>query len=189
LAGDAARTLVASVERRRRQIQEGGPVRFHPLADRRASPAQNRALAIPAALRPHGVQRAEITRPGDRNHEVPPGVANHALDLALVIPLSLPAEAVLEKIMRLQAGEHRAELAHAIAEDLRHRQPRGVVEDRQRNPPKKAKAATCPSQNASAACAGYAFTNIASLCGRSTTRKRTFRDRPSTIAHASPKSA
>lgn len=40
------------------------------------------------------------------------------------------------------------------------------------NQPKKARAATYPPQNALAVSAGYAFTNTASLCGRSTAKKK-----------------
>src|SRR5215210_1046492 len=56
-------------------------------------------------------------------------------------------------------------------------------------PPKKAKAASCPSQNASAVSAGYAFTKQASECGRSTQKKWIRRCSPPITATASPKSA
>jgi hypothetical protein len=56
--------------------------------------------------------------------------------------------------MALQRGEHPAALARPVAQDLRHRKLGVIIQDRLRDAAKKAKAATCPSQKASATSAG-----------------------------------
>ena len=55
-------------------------------------------------------------------------------------------------------------------------------------PPKKAKAATCPSRNASVVSRGYALTKQASECGRSMQKKWILHRVPPIVATASPKS-
>jgi hypothetical protein len=55
--------------------------------------------------------------------------------------------------MALQRGEHPAALARPVAQDLRHRKLGVIIQDRLRDAA-KAKAATCPSQKASATSAG-----------------------------------
>ena len=70
----------------------------------------------------------EALDPRHRHQEVAPGVADQALDLAFVVALARPAEAVGEEVVRLQLGEDPRALARAVAEDARHRQARVVVQ-------------------------------------------------------------
>ena len=42
------------------------------------------------------IQRVEVSRPRQRDHEVPPGKLNETLDLAFVVPFARSAKAVLE---------------------------------------------------------------------------------------------
>src|SRR4051794_3348435 len=89
--------------------------------------------AIEAAPLEVGVEVGEAGEGRDRDQEVAPGVADQALDLALVVAFAGPAEAVEEQIVRLQLGEGPGPLPLAIAQDARHRQPGVVVEDRARH--------------------------------------------------------
>ena len=88
---------------------------------------------LEAALLEMGVQLGEAGDRRDRHQEVAPGVADQALDLALVVALAGPAEAVEEQVVRLQLGEGARPLAPAVAEDAGHRQLGVVVEDRPRH--------------------------------------------------------
>jgi hypothetical protein len=80
----------------------------------------------------------------DRHHEVAPRVADQPLDLALVVALARPPEAVSEQIVRLQFTEDLGALARAIPEDARHRQLAVVIEDRTRHPAEELEAGVVP---------------------------------------------
>ena len=91
--------LFARLENARRQRAEGGQVRLKPGADRlraRAGAAIEFRKAIRFKLR---VQRLEACGDGDRRQEPAPAIFNKALDLALVIALAGPPEAVAKQIM------------------------------------------------------------------------------------------
>jgi hypothetical protein len=91
------------------------------------------AQPVEAALLEVGVQGGEAGEGRDRHQEVAPGVADQALDLALVVALARPAEAVAEQVVRLQLGEGAGPPPLAAAQDAGHRQPGVVVEDRARH--------------------------------------------------------
>jgi len=76
-----------------------------------------------------GVQFVEAG--GDRygHHEVGPRKLHKPLDLALVVALCGPAEAVPKQIVAAQLCEGARPLALPVAADLRHRDLRVVVED------------------------------------------------------------
>ena len=67
------------------------------------------------------------TRDGDQ--EVPPDEADQSLDLALVVALARPAEAVLEQIVGLKLREDARSLPLPIAQDAGNRQLGVVVQD------------------------------------------------------------
>ena len=70
----------------------------------------------------------------DRHHEPAPGGLHQGLDLALVVALAGPAEAVAEQVVRLQMRERLRAPTRAVAQDPRHRKRRVVIEDRARHP-------------------------------------------------------
>jgi len=90
------------------------------------------------------IEGVEAFEHRDRHHEVAPGVANKAFDLALVVAFARPTEPVLEQIVRLQLAEHARALPLAIAENTGYRDLAVVVQDRPRHPAKKAKGANVP---------------------------------------------
>jgi hypothetical protein len=114
LRASARGAFVAGIERRRRKVNERGPISRQAFADRCISAAQNRALAGLTALQQHGVQFVEIAGARERNHEVPPRIPDHALDLAFVVSLAGAAKPVVEKIVRLQLGKGLGSSAFAI---------------------------------------------------------------------------
>jgi len=69
-----------------------------------------------------GVQRRKARDLREWHQVVAPGIANQALDLALVVALARPAEAVEEQVVRLQLGKAARALPLAIAQDASHRQ-------------------------------------------------------------------
>ena len=79
------------------------------------------------------VQRLEAFERRHRHHEVAAREADQPLDLALVVALARPAEAILEQVVRLQLGEHARALPLAVAQNARHRDLGVVVEDRLRH--------------------------------------------------------
>src|ERR1035437_4977446 len=80
------------------------------------------------------VELREARRVRDRHHKVAPRVAHKPFDLALVVALARPSEAVGEQIVRLQLAEDPRPLPPAIAQDARYRQLEVVVQDRARHP-------------------------------------------------------
>ncbi len=128
-----SRALVAGVIGRRRQGQERRLVWGHPLDDRFLMAAQFGCLAFPAAGLEMGIQSLEALKTGDGNQKVPAGVADQALDLAFIVALAGPPEAIGEEIVGLQLAEDPGALAHPVPQDTRHGQRGVVVEDRARN--------------------------------------------------------
>lgn len=78
--------------------------------------AQGRRLARLAALAQQEVQPVDVLGARDRDPEGPPYIAHHAFDVAFVISLSGPTEAILEQVMGLQHREHRAPLPRPVSE-------------------------------------------------------------------------
>src|SRR5665811_1372212 len=74
-----------------------------------------------AAFQQIGVQRLEALEHRDLYEEVAARIADQPFDLALVVAFARPAEPVLEKIVRLQLGEHARALPLAITEDAGYR--------------------------------------------------------------------
>jgi hypothetical protein len=85
---------------------------------------------LEAALLEMSVELGEAGEGWDRDQEVAPGIADQALDLALVVALAGPAEPIEEQVVRPQLGEGAGPLPLAAAQDPGHRQPGVVVEDR-----------------------------------------------------------
>ena len=130
--------------------------------------AQDRLAPPGAGIQEPGVQGVKTIRDRQRRHEVAPDKTDQPLHLAFVVAFARPAEPVLEQVMALQFRKHcerRRSPPFTIRATARrvlsYRIDRGT-------PPKKSKAATCPSQKASAVSAGYALTKQPSECGRST---------------------
>src|SRR5262245_50141968 len=90
------------------------------------------------------IQRGEAGGPRNRHQEVPPDIADQPLDLALVIALARPAEAVGEQVMRLQLAEHPGSLPCPIPQNPSHRQGRVVIQNRARHLAKEAKRSAVP---------------------------------------------
>ena len=85
---------------------------------------------LEAALLEMHIELGEAGKGRDRHQEVASHIADQALDLAFVVALAGPAEAVKEQIVRLQLGKGARPLARAITEDAAHRQLGVVVENR-----------------------------------------------------------
>ena len=118
---DLARHMLAGLEGNRRQIAQGveiGEQRRRPLA------LLQRVKPLQAARHQPLVQDRQVVHLRDRHHEPAPGRLHQGLDLALVVALAGPAEAVAEQIMRLQVGEGLRAPTLAVAQDPRHRHPR-----------------------------------------------------------------
>ena len=102
---DSRRSLLAGFIGSRRQRQQGGLISHQPLADRLSMTTQPVVQSTPAALQQLRVELSEAGRVRDRHHEVAPRVADQPFDLALVVALARPAEAVGEQVVRLQLAE------------------------------------------------------------------------------------
>ena len=133
LARGAAGAHVARLEGCGGQVEKGALVRQKPLGDRGLRAAQYRRPAGQASLQEPAVQGVDVRGFGHRHHEGPAGKADHPLDLALVVALPRPTEAVLEQVVGLQPREHPAPRPGPVAQDLRHRERGVVIEDRPRH--------------------------------------------------------
>ena len=121
---------------RRRQrvspVAAGGPafqVVHQPLADALGMAPDTIIEPLEAALLEMHIELGEAGKGRDRHQEVASHIADQALDLAFVVALAGPAEAVKEQIVRLQLGKGARPLARAITEDAAHRQLGVVVEN------------------------------------------------------------
>jgi hypothetical protein len=104
------------------------------LTDTLGVPSQPVIQPRQAALLEIEVQRGKARNLWDGHEEVASGIANQALNLALVVALARSAEAVEEQVMRLQFGKAARALAAAVAQDPNHRQFGVVIQDRDRHP-------------------------------------------------------
>src|SRR3546814_20922324 len=67
---------------------------------------------------------------GDRHHEVAPAITDEALDIPLVIAFPWTTITIQDQVMGQEAAEQRRTLACAVGQDLRHKAPVVVVDDR-----------------------------------------------------------
>src|ERR1019366_2302100 len=131
--GDARAHLLTSIVRRRQRRLEGGKVALQPLADCPITTTQTVSVSTAAAFQQIGVQRLEALEHRDWYEEVTSRIANQSFDFTLVVAFARPTEPVLEKIVRLQLGEHARALPLAITEDTGHRDLGVVIQDRLRD--------------------------------------------------------
>jgi hypothetical protein len=106
--------------------------------------AQAVVESAPAALQQLRVELREAGRVRNRHHEVAPRVTHQPFDLALVVALARPAEAVGEQVVRLQLAEDPRPLTLTIAQDARHCQLEVVVQDRTRHAAEELEADVVP---------------------------------------------
>ena len=121
--------MLASLEGNRRQIAQGVEVGQQ---RRRLPPCLQRVEPLKAARQQPLVQDRQVMHLRDRHHEPAPCRLHQGLDLALVVALAGPAEAVAEQVVRLQVGEGLRAPTRAVAQDPCHRKRRVVIEDRSR---------------------------------------------------------
>ena len=120
---------VARVIRHCRQRQEGVEITHHALAYRLCVAPELRLHPIQAPLLEVGVESLEAIERWDRNKEVPPGVSDHTLDLALVVALARTSEPVLEQVVRLKLCEHSCASATTVSQYPGNCQTGVVVHD------------------------------------------------------------
>ena len=125
---------------------QGRQIAHQPLADALVMAANPVIQPLQTALFEMCIERGEAGRDRNRHQEVAPGIADQALDFALVVALARPAEAVQEQVMRLQLGKGARALARAVAEDACDRQPGIVVQDRLRHAAEKGEGGIVPVQ-------------------------------------------
>ena len=125
--------LLAGIVARRRQRQQLVQIAQQPLADRFAMTAHDIVLPLETLRFQPGIQIVEAGEPGRRYKKIPPTVADHTLDMPLVVPLAGPAKLVLEQVMRLQLAERPGPHTLAVAKDLGHGDRGVVVQHRQRH--------------------------------------------------------
>ena len=128
--GDPPRPAFAGLVRYRRSHLQGGEVAHQPLADGLGMTADPVIEPLEAALLETRIELGEAGKGWDRHQKVTARIADQALDLAFVVALAGPAEAVEEQIVRLQLGEGPRPLALAITKDAAHRQLGVVIENR-----------------------------------------------------------
>ena len=131
--GDAAAALLAGLQRHCRQRAQQGQISGEPLTNGLGVAASALVLASTAALSDLGVQRVEARRGRDRHHELGASILHQTLDLALVVALAGPPEAVLKQVVADQFGKGPRPLTLAVAQDLGHRDGGVVVQNRQRH--------------------------------------------------------
>ena len=96
---DLARHMLASLEGNRRQIAQGLEIGQQ---RRRLPPCLQRVEPLKAARQQPLVQDRQVMHLRDRHHEPAPCRLHQGLDLALVVALAGPAEAVAEQVVRLK---------------------------------------------------------------------------------------
>jgi len=138
--------LIAGIKGNRGQHTAGREVFGQPLINGLAVAAQNLAVALQTLGGQTAAQILIAGNLGHRHHQVAPGVADQPLELALVVARARAAEPVLKQVVRLQLGEGFGPPASAIAQDRGHRQPRVVVEDRERQLSKEVEGRHMPVQ-------------------------------------------
>ena len=130
--------MLAGLEGDARKIAQGVEIGEQ---RRRLRALLQRVETLQAARQKPLVQNIQIGHLRDRHHELAPRRLHQGLDLALVVALAGPAEAVAEQVVRLQMRERPRALAFPVAEDPRHRKSGVVIEDRARNPAEKGEGA------------------------------------------------
>ena len=186
---DPRALLVAGLERRRRQFHQLLPVASEPLADGLAMAAQDVAFPSPTLMFQVSVEGVPARKPGDGNHEVPAGVTDQPLHLALIIALAGAAISILEQIMGLKPAERSRSLPRAVRQDARHQALVIVVENRLGNAAEEGEGPVVAVQPGLRRRRRVGATKQASLWGRSMAKKCARRLTPAMIASASPKSA
>ena len=136
--------LLTGIIGRGRQHHQRVKVSHEPFTDRLAVAAHDVVLALQALFLQPAVQRLEALEAWHRHHVVAPAIADHALHIALVVPLARPAEPILEQVMRLQLGKSSGPVPFAVAADLRHRDRGVVIQDRQRHAAKECEGGIVP---------------------------------------------
>ena len=112
---------------------------LEPVADALAVAAQDLVLPFAALRLQVGIEGIPTLEPGQRRHEVPPGVANHPLHIAFIVTLARTAVAVFEKVMGHQPGEGSGPLPCPVRQNARHKALVIVIQDRLRHAAKKGK--------------------------------------------------
>ena len=95
---DPARPLLAGVVGYWRQGQQGLQVPLHPMADALRVAPKPSVHPLQAPALQVGIQRLEALEGRRRRQEVAPHVADHPLDLPLVVALAGTAEPVVEEV-------------------------------------------------------------------------------------------
>ena len=85
-----------------------------PFADALTVATQNVALPVAAFLLQRGVEGVPALVAGKWRHLVPPGEANHPLDIAFVVTLARTAIAILKEIMGLKSTERPRSLSPPV---------------------------------------------------------------------------
>lgn len=128
------------------QCHERGNIALHAFGDGFGLTAQSGLLALDAAVEQLGIQGIKGIGNRQRHHEVPAAVADQSFDIALVVAFGRPPEFIVEQVVALQLGKFLGALALAIAQDLGHRDPGVVVQDRLRYAMEKGKGGDMPVQ-------------------------------------------
>ena len=84
---------------------QGGKIAHQPLADALLMTANPMIQPFQTALFEMSIEGGKAGHDRNRHQEVAPGIADQALNLAFVVALARPAEAVQEQVMRLQLGK------------------------------------------------------------------------------------
>src|SRR6266851_9862807 len=119
--------LLAGFIGRRGQRQHGRTVALEALTDGLGVSSQLALEPLPALGFQVSVQLFPARYAWNRNHEVPPSIANQAFDLALVVALGWTAELLREQIVTLQLGESPRLLPLFSPQNPRHSDLRVVV--------------------------------------------------------------
>ena len=127
---DPPAALLTGLQRHRRQRPQHCAIGHQPLPDRLDMAAGMIALSSTATIGEHGVQIVEAGGVRDRHHEVGARELDQPFDLAFIVALGRPGEAIAEQVMAAQFGEGARAFALPVAQDLRHRDRRVVVQDR-----------------------------------------------------------
>ena len=134
---DAGGDLMTGVVGRRRQRQERRYIAFHALTDHCCMTTQNRLTPFAASVEETRIERIKAVGDRQGRHEVAPDKSDQPFHLPFVVPLAGPSKAILEEIVALEFGEHVRAQPLAALHDLRHGEPRVVVEDRLRHAAEK----------------------------------------------------
>ena len=113
-----------------------------------------------------GIECIKALEGRDGHQEVAPYVANHALDLSLVVALGRTSEPVLEQVVGLQLSEGPGAFTPTVSQYPDHRQLGIVVEDTLGHPAQERKGRDVAVQEGLGGLGGYALAKQPSLWGR-----------------------